>query len=72
VARQCLVFVEEFLGWSPEDVMDFMNLVKLIRARKEGKERKHLKENAPHSPIVHLVVVIPISQQALWRPVPSS
>lgn len=52
--------------------MNFVNLVKLIVAREEWEEREHFKKNASHSPIVHLVIIISISEETLRRAIPPS
>lgn len=52
--------------------MDFMHLIELVVPREKWTERKHFKENAPNAPVVHLVIIVPIGQQALRRPVPAS
>jgi hypothetical protein len=40
--------------------------------REEGVEGHNLKHDTAHTPHVHLVVVVAISQQALRRPVPAA
>ena len=52
--------------------MDLMNLVKFVVAGEEGEEGEHLEEDAADSPVVHLVVVVTVSQQAFRRPIPPS
>ena len=51
--------------------MNFVHLIKLIGARKQRCERQNLKKDATNPPVVHLVIVVTVSQQALRRPVPS-
>lgn len=53
-----------------KDVMNFVNLIELVVAREQRAQSKHLEEDAADSPVVHLVVVVAVSQQALRRPVP--
>jgi hypothetical protein len=39
-----------------------MNLVKLIVAREKGEECKDFKVNTSNTPVIHLLIVIAISQ----------
>lgn len=50
--------------------MDLVYLIKLISSREKRGQGEHLEEHATNPPIVHLVVVVPIGEQALWRSVP--
>ena len=50
--------------------MDLVNLVDFIISWEQGEERDNLKEHAAHSPQVHLVTIVAVCQQALWRSVP--
>ena len=49
---------------------DFVDLVELIRARKERKEADDLEEYAANAPDIHLIVVVPVCQQALGGAIP--
>lgn len=51
--------------------MNFLNLVHLIVAREEWEKSKHFEKHTAQTPIVHLVIVVAISHQALWRSIPS-
>ena len=51
--------------------MDLMHLVQFVIAREEGEERQNFKVDAPHAPIVHLMIVVAVRQQALGRTIPS-
>ena len=51
--------------------MNFVHLVEFIVARKEWEEGKDFKVDTAHSPVVHLVIIVPIRKKALWWPVPS-
>jgi len=51
--------------------VDFLNLVHLVIAWKEGKEREHFEKYAAQSPVVHLVIVVAVSHEALGGPVPT-
>ena len=70
--RILLELIKEFLVRSAKDVMYFMDLVKFIIAWKQREERKHFKENASHSPVVHLMVVVAICKETLRRSIPPS
>jgi len=50
--------------------MNFVNLVQFVIAWKQREQRNYFKEDAANAPIVHLVVVVAIGEQALRRPVP--
>lgn len=52
--------------------MYLVHLIQLVVARKQRKQREHFKHDAPHAPIVHLMVIVAVSQQALRRPIPPS
>ena len=52
--------------------MNFVHLVQLVIAWEEGEQRENLKVYAADAPVVHLVIVVAIGQQALRRPVPAS
>ena len=65
-----LELFKQFWCWSAKYVVNFVNLVKLIVAWKERKECQYFKVDASNAPIVHLVIVVAISEQALGRPVP--
>ena len=64
--------VQESLLWGSQNIMDFVDLVKLVSSREEGEERKDFKENAAHSPNVHFVAVVAVSQKTLRGSIPSS
>jgi hypothetical protein len=51
--------------------MNFMYLIKLVISREERKEREDLKEDTADAPVVHLMIIVAIREQALRRPVPS-
>ena len=53
-----------------QDGMDLLDLVQLVGPREEGEQGHDLKEHAAHSPHVHLVVIVAISQEALGCAVP--
>ena len=66
-----LEFVEEFLGGSAEYIMNFVDLVEFVVAGEQREKTEHLEEHAANAPVVHPVVVVPVRQQALRRPVPT-
>lgn len=70
VARHALELREELGRRRAEDVMDFVHLVELVVAREKREKGEDLKVHAADSPVVHLVIVIAVSEQALWRSVP--
>lgn len=55
----------------PDDIMNPMNLIELILARKKRFLGDQLKQHTPKSPNIHLLIVVPISHQALGSPVPT-
>ena len=52
--------------------MYLVHLVELVVARKEREEGKDFEVDTSHSPVVHLVIIVAIREQALGRPVPAS
>lgn len=52
--------------------MDLVNLVKLIVAWEQGEEGQDFEVDAADTPVVHLLVVVAVSEQALWGSVPPS
>lgn len=63
-------FVEQSALWCAQDVVDLLDLVHFIIAWEEWEQRQYLEEDAAHSPVVHLVIVVSISHQALGWSVP--
>ena len=51
--------------------MDLVHLVDLVVTREQRKERDNFEEDAANAPEVHLVAVVPISEQALGCAVPA-
>ena len=51
--------------------MDFMDLVELVVAWEERKEGQDLKVDAAYAPVVHLVIVVPVCEEALGWAVPT-
>jgi hypothetical protein len=62
---------EEFSIGCAENVMNFVHLIKFVVAWEQREEGKYFEVNAADTPVVHLVVVVSVSQKALWRAVPS-
>ena len=56
----------------PHDIMDLLDLIELVRPGKQREERHDLEKHAADAPHVHLVVVVPVRQEALGRSVPTS
>ena len=50
--------------------MDLVHLIELIGAWEERLEGQDLVKDAAYTPVIHLVVIIPVGQEALGRPVP--
>ena len=65
-----LELLEQLLGGGAQNFVDFVDLVELIRARKERKEADDLEEYAANAPDIHLIVVVPVCQQALGGAIP--
>ena len=65
-----LELVQELGRGRAQHVVDLLYLVQLVRPGEEREQADDLEEHAPHPPHVHLVVVVPVRQQALRRPVP--
>ena len=40
--------------------MNFVHLIEFIVAWEERKESEHFEVDAPHSPVVHLVVIVAV------------
>lgn len=55
---------------SPQYVMYFVNLIKFIVAWEERKQRKYFEKDTAHAPVVHLMVIVAICEQAFWRTIP--
>eukprot|EP01048_Picozoa_sp_COSAG05_P004129 COSAG05_NODE_212_length_13942_cov_18.039659_3_plen_110_part_00 len=65
-----LELLEQLLGGGAQNFVDFVALVELIRAREQRKEADYLEEHAANGPDIHLVVVVPVRQQALGGTIP--
>ena len=50
--------------------MDLVDLIKLVIPREEREQGQDFKIDAAHAPVVHLVVVIAVSEQTLGWPIP--
>jgi hypothetical protein len=50
--------------------VDLVHLIQFIVTWEQGEEREDFKIDAADSPIVHLMIVIAISEQTLRRSVP--
>lgn len=55
---------------SSQDVVDPVHLVQLVLAREQRLFGNQLEEHAPEPPDVHLLAVVAVRHEALWRPVP--
>ena len=51
--------------------MNFVDLIKFIVAWEQREQGQDFKVNAANPPVVHLVIVVAVSQEALRRSVPS-
>ena len=71
VTCDLLKLVKQFFVGRADHIMYFVNLVELIGAWKERSQSQNLKEDAADSPVIHLMVVVSIRQEALRWPVPS-
>lgn len=50
--------------------MDFVHLIQLVIPREKREKGQDFKIDAAYSPVVHLVVVVAVGEEALGRPVP--
>ncbi len=53
---------KDVLLGSPKHIVNFMDLVKLILTREQREQRKNLKEDAPHTPYIHLIVIVALCE----------
>lgn len=51
--------------------MNFVHLVKFVVTGEEWEKSKNFEVDAAYTPVVHLVIVVPISEKALRGSVPS-
>ena len=72
MGRVLLKFSEEVFVWGSNDVVDFVHLVELVVAWKKREQRNYLEQHAAHTPKVHFIPIITVSQQAFRRAVPAS
>ena len=56
-----LKLLEQFCRRRAQNVVDFVDLIEFVVAWKQRKERDHFEVDATDSPVVHLVIVIPVS-----------
>lgn len=63
--------VQNGLWRSPQNIVDFMNLIELVLSRKQRILGNDLVEDAPVPPNVHLVVVVAVCHEAFRGSVPS-
>lgn len=61
---------EELFRGRAKYVMDFVDLVEFIVAWEEGKQGENFKVDAANPPVVHLMVVVAVSEETLGWPVP--
>ena len=66
-----LKLIKQLFLRSSKDIMNLMNLVQLISSWKERSKCEYFEEDATDTPIVHLMIVVSICQEALRWPVPS-
>ena len=71
VARNFLKLLQEGRVRRPKNVVNFLDLVHFVVAGEQGEQGKHFEENATEAPVVHLVIVVAISHQALGRAIPT-
>ena len=71
VRSDSLELRQKFGARRPQNVMNFVNLVKLVVSGEQGKQGKDLKVHAANAPIIHLVIVVAVGEQALGWAVPS-
>lgn len=50
--------------------MYLVHLIQLVVAWKQREQCEHFEHDTPNAPIVHLMVIVAVSQQAFRRPVP--
>ena len=51
--------------------MNLVNLIKFVISWKQREQSKHFEVHTADPPVVHLVIVVPVCEQTLRRPVPS-
>lgn len=51
--------------------MNFVNLVDFVIAWEEREQRYYFEQHTADAPEIHLVAIVAISKQTLWRPIPS-
>lgn len=70
VARHLLKLVQKLLLRRSNNIMNFVDLVEFVGTREERRECQNFKEDTADAPVVHLVIVVSISQQTLRRSIP--
>ena len=70
---ECLLLelLEDGVGRSSENVMNFVHLVEFVVAGEEWEQSENFEVDAADTPVVHLVIVVAVSEEALGRSVPS-
>lgn len=63
--------LKQFLSRGAKNAVDLVDLVQLIRPWKQWEEANYFEEYAADTPDVHLVVIVTVCQQTLWRSVPA-
>ena len=66
-----LEFGQELWRGRPQNIVNFVHLVKFVIAWEQRKQGQYFKVDTAHTPIVHLMIVVAISQEAFRRSVPS-
>lgn len=56
---------------STQHVVNQMHLIELVTPGKQRYFLDEFKQHTPKSPDIHLFVVVAVSHQTLWRPIPS-
>jgi len=66
-----LKFIKQLLRWCAKNIVYFMNLVQLVVPWEQREQGQNLKEYTSYAPVVHLVVIVAICEEAFRRSVPS-
>ena len=66
-----LEFSQELWRGRPQNIVNFVHLVKFVIAREQWKQGQYFKVDTAYTPIVHLMIVVAVCQEAFRRSVPS-
>ena len=70
MGRMTFIKLKQIFGRRSNDLINAMNLIKLVFSTKQRVLSDHFEEHTSIPPNIHLKIIVPVSHQAFWSPVP--